>query len=205
MKISIAVSYPNGAVATICIPLAENAKVSVSTLPKQEGGLETAKESQQSAGRVWSRESAVIAKSIDELNVFLAAGEKEEGEGKGRIGGVGERKERGVEEEKPDHAWDLSKMSFDAQGGQYFPPHKMVRDFIAAYGFEVVSREFLNAQAWLVANPKKRKTLQGTGRFLNAWISRAQRPMHFANYKEATKPPTTGSLLEGLNDSQEGW
>jgi len=205
MNISIAVSYPNGAVATICIPLAENAKVSVSTLPKQEGGLETAKESQQSDNSKWTRESNAIYKSLNELDELLAAGEKEEDQGIGRIGGMGERKERGEEEEKPDHAWDLSKMGFDAQGGEYFPPPKMVRDFIAAYGFEVVRREFLNAQAWLAANPKKRKTLQGTGRFLNAWISRAQRPVHTINYKEVMKPVQTGSLLEGLNDSQEGW
>jgi hypothetical protein len=118
---------------------------------------------------------------------------------------VGERKDRGEEEEKPEQDLDIYGMNFDAQGGQYLPPPKMIRDFIAAYGIDTVRREFRNAQAWLAANPKKRKTLQGTGRFLNAWISRAQRPVHIINYREAMKKPETGSLLQGLNDSQEGW
>lgn len=213
MNIQIKVTYASGTVTEILIPWDEKAVTAVSYQGKGDKGVETASKTQEELDEEYSHyyktESDDLLptgnryKSVVEM--VETAREKEEGMGIGRIGGMGERKERGGEEEKPDHAWDLSKMSFDAQGGEYFPPQKMVRDFIAAYGFEVVSREFLNAQAWLAANPKKRKTLQGTGRFLNAWISRAQRPVHVINYKEAMKPPVTGSLLEGLNDSQEGW
>jgi hypothetical protein len=201
MNIEIKITYPCGTVAGISIPLSKQA--SATSYPNEgQTKVEVAFPVQESAPQSWSEASKLIH---DFLDVETKVREKEEGEGKGRIGGMGERKERGVEEEKPEQNSELYNTQFETQNGHYLPPVKMVNDFIAAYGLDVVKREFRNAKAWLSANPKKRKTLQGMGRFLNAWISRAQRPVHVINYKEAMKRPETGSLLEGLNDSQEGW
>ena len=202
MKISIAVSYPNGAVATICIPLAENANVSVSTLPKQEGGLETAKESQQSAGRVWSRESAIIAKSIDEL---LATGEKEEGEGKGRIGGVGERKEDG-EKGKPEQS-EAFNFEFPCKGGKYSPPAQLVKNHIATYGEQMVLEEYREAQNWLITNPQKIKTETGTGKYLSGWLRRSRKFREEQASKMAAMAPRkqNDNLLANANQTTEGW
>jgi hypothetical protein len=173
MNIEIKITYTDGTVAGISIPLSrEPSAVSYANEPQTK--VEVAFPAQESASKTWSEASNLIH---DFLDTETKVREKEEGEGKGRIGGVGERKDRGEEEEKPEQDLDIYGMNFDAQGGQYLPPPKMIRDFIAAYGIDTVRREFLNAQAWLAANPKKRKTLQGTGRFLNAWISRAQRPV----------------------------
>jgi hypothetical protein len=114
---------------------------------------------------------------------------------------MGERKERGEEEEKPD----LYAMTFDAIGGQYAPPHGLISDFIAAYGQDVVERELHKARAWLTANSNNRKTIKGMGRFLNSWLCRAQKVPRIAVKAAVAKPAATGSLLEAANNSQEGW
>jgi len=216
MNISIKVTYASGTVTEILIPWEEKALTAVSYLGDEDKGVETPSKTQEELDAEYSMDYKLqqddlrpsgnryksVADLADSLNI---AREKEEGKGIGRIGGVGERKERGGEEEKPDQETDLSQVTFDTQTTCYQVPLKTLNDFIAAYGLEAVKREFPLAKAWLSANPKKRKTHQGTGRFLNAWLSRAQQPVHFIDYKAAMKKPETGSLLSPSTDSQEGW
>lgn len=231
MNIQIKVSYPNGAVTEILIPWEQKAVTAVTYHPEVEAASETPSKTQEeldaeycehhkldiadilptdrrcvpTGKRYVSVQDLISGRAIPTSHEII--GEKEEVEGKGRIGGVGERKERGVEEEKPEQEHELCFVPFDTQTVPYYIPPKTLKDFISAYGIELVTREFAIAKAWLATNQKKRKTHQGTGRFLNAWLSRAQSRRSEAPtlVQRFASEPKTGSLLQGLNDSQEGW
>lgn len=220
--IHIEVRYASGAVAKISIPWEEKAATAVSYQGEEDKGVETpAKtqeeldaefcsdkaEAQPTGKRYASVQDLISGRAIPTSHEII--GEKEEVEGKGRIGGVGEREERGVEEEKPDHIGDLTDMVFETQTTTYSIPPKTLKDFVAAYGIELVQRELPIAKAWLATNPRKRKTLLGTGRFLNAWLSRANSKSANGSFgsfqQQAPKPAQSGSLLQSSTDSQEGW
>jgi len=194
MNIQIKVTYASGTVTEILIPLEEKTLTAVSYQGEDDKCQETPSKTQDELDAEYAR--------YVKMDMVEATREKEEVEGKGRIGGMGERKERGVEEEKPDQEADLCQVPFETQTTCYYVPIKTLKDFISAYGIELIKHEFPIAKAWLATNPKKRKTHQGTGRFLNAWLSRAQSNAHFNKVKEAV---TTGSLLSASTDSQEGW
>ncbi len=127
------------------------------------------------------------------------SGEKrvgEDGEGDGRIGGMGERKEEGGEGEGGE---ENRVLVFKAQDGDYVLPPALHSDFKAAFGADIVDRELTKARLWCETNPPNRKTRRGMGRFLNAWLCRAQGERRVPISKR------TGSLLEATNTSQQGW
>jgi len=225
MNIQIKVTYASGTVTEILIPWEEKALTAVTYQEDEDRGVETPAKTQEELDAEFCQHQQMHAPadysptdkryvSVQDLISGRAVptsheiiGEKEEVKGKGRIGGVGERKERGVEEGKPEDEHELCLIPFDTQTIPYYIPPKTLKDFIAAYGIELVTREFAIAKAWLSTNQKKRKTHQGTGRFLNAWLSRAQSRRSEAPtlVQRFASEPKTGSLLQGLNDSQEGW
>jgi len=213
--IQIKVTYASGTVTEITIPWDEKAVTAVSYREEHDKGVETPAKTQEELDAEYCRyhkmepndvlPTGTRYKSVSEM--VKSTREKEEVEGLGRIGGVGERKERGVEEEKPDHFGDLTDMVFETQTTSYLIPPKTLNDFIAAYGIELVQRELPIAKAWLSTNPRKRKTLLGTGRFLNAWLSRSNSKSvssSFGSFQQQA-PNQQGSLLQPSTESQEGW
>lgn len=211
--IQIEVTYASGTVTKISIPWEEKAVTAVSYHTEQQTGVETPAKTQEELDAEYCRyhkmeqtemlPTGTRYKSVSEM--VESTREKEEVEGKGRIGGVGERKERGVEEEKPEHQ-DLLLLAFDTQTTPYTLTQETLRDFIAAYGIDLVRRELPIAKAWLTANQKKRKTYKGTERYLNAWLSRrTHSSLYRFEHQPAPKPAQRGSLLQASNDSQEGW
>ena len=170
---------------------------------------------QPSGKRYKSVEDLIESRSVDEIlareNV---AGEKmEEGEVGGEDGvRQGEEGEVEVkEEEKPerfynlDHTVDtaLDLFQFPCQTGIYTPPMELTRDFVLAFGEEHVTKEFLKARSWLIANPTKLKTQRGMGRYLNAWLCR-EAGMKRTPIKESATPKSDSLLNHGSEDSQ-GW
>lgn len=141
----------------------------------------------------------------------------EDGVGDGRIGGVGERKEevgegegRGEKPERfqpekyncDDMETSLDGFQFPCDGGYlYTPPMPLVRDFVLAFGEEHVRVEFLKSRAWLTANPAKRKTQRGMGRYLTTWLCHKS-GMKRTPIKEILK---TKSLLSDGIETQTGW
>ena len=119
----------------------------------------------------------------------------EDGEGDGRIGGVGERKEEGGEGEGGEENLE----QFQCTDGLYALPPNLYSDFCAAFGQPTVDRELLKARLWMECNPTKRKTRRGMSRYLNAWLCRAQ------GEKRQPLKGRSGSLLEANNTSQKGW
>jgi len=140
----------------------------------------------------------------------MEVGEEENG-GDGRIGGMGERKEVGEEEERKEENPDLNlgktnsiyDMQYDCIGGKYCPPPQLINDFISAYGAATVERELHKARAWLTANPQSQKTLRGMGRFLNGWICRSGGMKRQAVARVLKQ--RDNSLLGATNESSTGW
>jgi len=167
---------------------------------------------------VLNREEVVESIQINEVvSRENAIGEKmEEGEVGGEEGGCkGEEGEaEGWEEEKPEKIYDLDHtvetaldmFQFPCENGIYVPPMQLTRDFVLAFGEEHVTKEFLKARSWLIANSTNRKTQRGMGRFLNAWLCR-EAGMKRISVKDATsiKTPKTGSLLDNGNQESQGW
>lgn len=105
-----------------------------------------------------------------------------------------------------DHTVDtaLDQFQFPCKDGSvYTPAMELTRDFVMAFGEEHVTKEFLKARSWLIANPEKRKTLRGMGRYLNTWLCH-QAGMKRTSVKEAIKTKTGSLLDEGTTDHQ-GW
>jgi hypothetical protein len=133
---------------------------------------------------------------------FLACettGEKrvgEDGEGDGRIGGTGERKEEGGEGEGGE---ENRVLVFKCQDGDYTLPPSLHADFRSAFGAPTADLELTKARLWCETNTQNRKTRRGMGRFLNAWLCRA------SGEKRQSIKSRSGSLLEANNTSQQGW
>lgn len=99
----------------------------------------------------------------------------------------------------------LDQFQFPTQGGGiYTPPMQLTRDFVMAFGEEHVTKEFLKARSWLLANPEKRKTLRGMGRYLNSWLCH-EAGMKRTAIKKVAAEPKTGSLLDNGNTDSQGW
>ena len=118
-----------------------------------------------------------------------------DGEGDGRIGGMGERKEEVGEGAGGEENLD----QFRCADGFYAVPPNLYSDFCAAFGKTMVDHQLTLARLWVETNPPKRKTRRGMGRFLNAWMCRAQ------GEKRQPLKSRSGSLLEANNTSQQGW
>ena len=88
---------------------------------------------------------------------------------------------------------------FRCTDGFYCIPQTLYSDFCSAFGQPMVDRELELARLWVETNPPKRKTRRGMGRFLNAWMCRAQ------GEKRQPLKGRSGSLLEANNTSSQGW
>ena len=88
---------------------------------------------------------------------------------------------------------------FRCTDGFYAIPPNLYSDFCSAFGQTMVDRELELARLWIETNPPKRKTRRGMGRFLNAWMCRAQ------GEKRQPLKGRSGSLLEANNTSSQGW
>jgi len=88
---------------------------------------------------------------------------------------------------------------FRCTDGFYAIPANLYSDFCSAFSKTMVDRELELARLWIETNPPKRKTRRGMGRFLNAWMCRAQ------GEKRQPLKGRSGSLLEANNTSSQGW
>ena len=182
---------PNGVEASI--PYISGDKA-VEFLEKQFGFT---KEDLKPSGNRY-KSVAELIENCNELACENTSGEKrvgEDGEGDGRIGGMGERKEEGGEGEGGEENHD----QFKCMDGFYVLPPALYSDFCAAFGAPTVDRELQLARLWVETNQAKRKTRRGMGRFLNGWLCRSK------GEKRTPVKGRSGSLLEANNTSQQGW
>lgn len=100
--------------------------------------------------------------------------------------------------DEPEQPEDTSEQ-FRCTDGFYAIPPNLYSDFCAAFGQTMVDQQLTLARLWVETNPPKRKTRRGMGRFLNAWMCRAQ------GEKRQPLKGRSGSLLEANNTSSQGW
>jgi hypothetical protein len=214
MNITIKITHASGTVMEVNIPVLDSAAVSIPSAPvtpdepqaasepaiPAAGGLvdcfgdEVTKEDLKPSGNRYKS----VAELIENCNELAreSTGKKRVGEdeGEGRIGGMGERKGEGEGE-----GGEENREQFKCTDGFYSIPPALYSDFCAAFGAPTVDRELTLARLWVETNQAKRKTRRGMGRFLNAWLCRAQ------GEKRTPVKGRSGSLLESTNTSQQGW
>ncbi|WP_157935158.1 helix-turn-helix domain-containing protein [Vibrio sp. 10N.286.49.B3] len=66
------------------------------------------------------------------------------------------------------------EMTFSATDGQYILSQTEYELWISCYPALEIEHELLAIHAWLESNPTKRKDLNGTKSFINAWLRRSQ-------------------------------
>ena len=229
MNITIKITHASGTVMEVSIPVLDSAPVQVApavvtpdevhvasepAIPAVDApsGSPSDEEIEQAfypsdllpTGKRYTSVQAMVADTLgaDFAADFLACettGEKrvgEEGEGDGRIGGTGERKEEGGEGEGGE---ENRVLVFKCQDGDYTLPPALHADFCSAFGAPTANLELTKARLWCETNQQNRKTRRGMGRFLNAWLCRAQ------GEKRQSIKSRSGSLLEANNISQKGW
>jgi hypothetical protein len=91
------------------------------------------------------------------------------------------------------------------EGCEWPVPEKLFHELVKAYPGVSVMAEFGKMRAWLVSNPRNRKTPNGLPRFINTWLSRAQnRPHGEINAKPSridaiiASDRATGELLDRM-------
>jgi hypothetical protein len=95
--------------------------------------------------------------------------------------------------------YDITYVTQD--GKEWKVPPGLMKDLIIIYGEKTVEQELLKAHAWLEADPARRKTQRGMGRYLNGWLSRAS-SMVRTPIKSLLKRE---SLLTTNGNTQESW
>lgn len=96
--------------------------------------------------------------------------------------------------------YDITYVTQD--GKEWKVPPGLMKDLIIIYGEKTVEQELWKAHAWLEADPKRRKTSRGMGRYLNGWLSRAS-SMVRTPIKTLLK--RDNSLLATNGNTQESW
>jgi hypothetical protein len=94
--------------------------------------------------------------------------------------------------------YDITYITQD--GKEYKVPLGLMKDFITIYGEKTVEQELWKAHAWLEADPQRRKTPRGMGRFLNGWLSRAS-----SMVRTPIKTLLKRDSLMSTNGTQESW
>lgn len=94
--------------------------------------------------------------------------------------------------------YDITYVTQD--GKEWKVPPGLMKDLIIIYGEKTVEQELWKAHAWLEADPARRKTPRGMGRFLNGWLSRAS-----SMVRTPIKTLLKRDSLMATNGTQESW
>jgi hypothetical protein len=189
MNITIKITYWGGTVMDVCIPVAietpkpveapQPAVVAEESPAMRNDEAVTAEDLKPSGKRYKSVQEMVESNSVFYGPEVLEA----------------LKEELLPEPEQPQDTTD----QFRCTDGFYCIPQTLYSDFCSAFGQPMVDRELELARLWVETNPPKRKTRRGMGRFLNAWMCRAQ------GEKRQPLKGRSGSLLEANNTSSQGW
>ena len=94
--------------------------------------------------------------------------------------------------------YDIAYVTQD--GKEWKVPPGLMKDLVIIYGEKTVEQELWKAHAWIEADPKRRKTPRGMGRYLNGWLSRAS-----SMVRTPIKTLLKRDSLMATNGTQESW
>lgn len=119
--------------------------------------------------------------------------EREDGEGVevglGRIGGMGERKDRGETEGGKEGETTIFSMLFPCADGNVCAPRDVLERAVEKYGQQTVADELMKARLWLEAKPGRKRKKRGIGMFIHNWLERS------AQYRAERRKMNSGNLL----------
>ena len=78
----------------------------------------------------------------------------------------------------------------------------MIAEWVEAYPGVDICQELRNMRQWCIHNPKKRKTKQGVGKFMTAWLADEQDRGGRSN--GGKRPPIEGTLEQMMRLEREG-
>lgn len=192
MNISINITYTSGTKVELVVPLEEPAQI-VSQLDSQpESPVTPVQPAQDLADAMWQYKTAPAFPSNKDL----------EPSGK-RYTSVQEMVDEFKQDPESGKTMSLYDITYVTQEGKEWKvPPGLMKDLIIIYGEKTVEQELWKAHAWLEADPKRRKTSRGMGRYLNGWLSRAS-SMVRTPIKTLLK--RDNSLLATNGNTQESW
>jgi hypothetical protein len=189
MKISINIIYTSGTKVELVVPLEEPAQI-VSE-PESPVTPEPVQSAQDLADAMWKYKTAPAFPSNKDL----------EPSGK-RYTSVQEMVDELKQDPESGRTMSLYDITYVTQDGKEWKvPPGLMKDLIIIYGEKTVEQELWKAHAWLEADPARRKTQRGMGRYLNGWLSRAS-SMVRTPIKTLLKRE---SLLTTNGNTQESW
>ena len=179
MNISINITYTSGTKVELVVPLEEPAQL------------------------VSQPESPVtpVQPAQDLADVMCIVTNKElESSGK-RYTSVKEMVDELCKDPESGRTMSLYDITYVTQDGKEWKvPPGLMKDLIIIYGEKTVEQELWKAHAWLEADPARRKTQRGMGRYLNGWLSRAS-----SMVRTPIKTLLKRESLLTTNGTQESW
>ena len=198
MNITIKITHGNGTVMEVNIPVLDSAAISMPSAPVAPDEPQAASEP---ANLKASELVTGFGDEVPELDIqpsgkrYSSVQELVESIGPDFLAHWTNEEKRVSEDVEKEENHD----QFKCTDGFYSIPPALYSDFCAAFGAPTVERELTKARLWCETNQQNRKTRRGMGRFLNAWLCRAQ------GEPRTPVKGRSGSLLESTNTSQVGW
>jgi len=185
MNISINITYKSGTKVELVVPLEEPCQIvsepesPVPVQPAQDladaiAGIPVLTDEERELLKPSGRRYSSVSEMVDELKQDPESG-------------------------KTMSLYDITYVTQD--GKQWKVPPGLMKDLIIIYGEKTVEQELWKAHAWLEADPARRKTQRGMGRYLNGWLSRAS-SMVRTPIKTLLK---RDSLMATNGTTQESW
>jgi len=182
MNISINITYTSGTKVELVVPLEEPAQlISKSESPVTPEPVQPAQDLADAMCIVTNKELESSGKRYTSVNELIDDLCKDPESG------------------RTMSMYNMTYTTID--GKEWQVPPGLMKDLVIIYGEKTVEQELLKAHAWLEADPARRKTPRGMGRFLNGWLSRAS-SMVRTPIKTLLK---RDSLMSTNGSTQESW
>lgn len=195
MNISINITYTSGTKVELVVPLEEPAQI-VSQLDSQLDSQPESPVTPVQPAQDLADAMAGLPVLTDEERELL----KPSGRRYTSVQDMVDELKQDPESGRTMSLYDITYVTQD--GKEWKVPPGLMKDLIIIYGEKTVEQELWKAHAWLEADPKRRKTSRGMGRYLNGWLSRAS-SMVRTPIKTLLK--RDNSLLATNGNTQESW
>lgn len=191
MNISINITYKSGTKVELVVPLEEPAQIV--SQPESQPESPVTPEPVQPAQDLADAMAGLPVLTDEERELLKPSGR--------RYSSVQEMVEELKQDPESGRTMSLYDITYVTQDGKEWKvPPGLMKDLIIIYGEKTVEQELLKAHAWLEADPARRKTQRGMGRYLNGWLSRAS-----SMVRTPIKTLLKRDSLMATNGTQESW
>jgi len=188
MNISINITYTSGTKVELIVPLEEAAQL----ISKSESLVTP--DPVQPAQDLADAMAGIPVLTDSERELLKPSGR--------RYSSVSEMVDELKQDPESGKTMSLYDITYTTQDGKNWKvPAGLMKDLVIIYGEKTVEQELWKAHAWIEADPARRKTQRGMGRYLNGWLSRAS-SMVRTPIKTLLK---RDSLMATNGTTQESW